>query len=211
MGDILVGFLERPYSFEADEQIESVVLKEERSGTMISVSLTSPQLSALFELHNPRKQERIGIKCVGKDPDGTNRFIMIIDREPVNTDTPQESVTAEQTLYADGEEEPSSDCPAAEGPRIMGVLQQQEDELKKQESALKRLEAVVTTATAKTPAEEMELTFWQEPRDTCGILGTPPKGRNRRVRAALIALALAASIAGGAILALVYQPSLWLR
>lgn len=157
-GDILVGFVrDHPPIDPTSAGGSTVVVEEERTGVPVLVSLDSPQLAVLFEIHNPRSNDRVGIKCTGCDSDGNGRFIMVIDRESRPTDqinesldddccatTPEERDFIEQMLSDETSMEIPEDCPAAEGPKIIGVIRREEENLARQTVALQRLEAVIS-------------------------------------------------------------------
>ena len=81
-GDILVGFVRETAPLDTGKEGDaSVIIEEERTCTNILVQIDSPQLSALFELHNPRANDKVGIKYIGYDENGTKRYAMLIDRD----------------------------------------------------------------------------------------------------------------------------------
>ena len=175
-GDILVGFIRDASSFDGIEaRSDSVVIEEERTGISVLVSLDSPLLVALFELHNPRINERVGIKFTGRDTNGMKRFVMVIDRQSASQGRiaqphPQEAsgggseaeddfsgATPEERDYIERMLSAEPSAQAQEGPRhnrscLKGIISRQEEELSRQTRGLERLEAMISQSTTQTDA-----------------------------------------------------------
>lgn len=169
-GDILVGFLRAAASTDSHGTPGgSVIIDEERTRAAVLVSLQSPELAGLFGLHNPRAGDKIGIRCVGSDQDGTAHFTMVIDREarietappgdaepPAVQDcasaTPEERSFIERML-AQSEPKPEAHTPTPAGPsHLAGLIQRREDELAQQPQTLARMERLFRQPEPDPPA-----------------------------------------------------------
>lgn len=128
-GDILVGFLRERLTDASGA--ECIVVEEERTGIPVALSLDSPMLRSLLEIHNPRGSERIGIKCIGLDADGTRRFVMVLDRWATNegeAETDEDETggaSAEERDYIEqmmqGGGLPNENSPATKSPPVSGL------------------------------------------------------------------------------------------
>ncbi|OFX16849.1 MAG: hypothetical protein A2Z18_09945 [Armatimonadetes bacterium RBG_16_58_9] len=81
-GDVLVGVVENYSSHQSGrDTAEAVTVHEEETGALVLVNLGAPELANLFRLQRPRVGERIGLKCAGKHPRGSDeRFLLMVDR-----------------------------------------------------------------------------------------------------------------------------------
>ena len=227
--DILVGFVRDASSFGAIKvESNTVIVEEERTGMPVLVSLDSPQLAALFELHNPHGNDRIGIKCVGHDSTGAARFTMLVDRESprqgqadheeacgdkskANDDccaaTLEEREHIERMLSAQTstrESNGSADAPSA---RIEGTIRREEEELARQTRYLERLEALIgrSLPQAEAPADST-------PTGAHDQSQAPSARGGIRLRAWPIYLALLIACVIGAVFAFLKPAShLWIR
>lgn len=215
-GDILVGFVREPAGFDASGAVTSpVVVEEERTGIPFLLQLDSPQLAVLFELHNPRPTDRIGIKCTGEEPEGSTRFIMMIDRDsrsvsagtPASQDdaysgaTPEERSFIEQMLSDETSSDDSYECPADEGPHIMGVLSREQKCLDRQTKSLERLEAIISQSPDAEPisVQDSEQNRYKPVPEFVAIPYPEGKPRRKRrwLRAMLLIFVLTAACALG--------------
>ena len=218
-GDILVGFVRDASSIDTiSVGSNTVVVEEERSGTPVLVSLDSPQLAALFELHSPRSNDRIGIKCTGHDSSGVRRFVMMIDREGslqsrpgrpqpqrvsssaseasggCSTATPEEREHIERMLAKTSAQDPKDSSDASEG-RLKGVIRRQEEELARQTRALERLEALISQSLLRAP-NSTDFPFINARSQSPSVpaadanLEARAARRKKRLRALLIGLAV---------------------
>lgn len=160
-GDILVGYIRKPASFDSDGHgVNDVIIEEERTGIQMSVDLAFDQLAALFELHNPRLHERIGIKCLGRNEQGQIRFVLIIDRNnpaglnmeisssAVEIDDMECQTTAEERdfiteMLSEDNPEVSDSFEECSERRIIGLIERNQNELENDRKALKHLETLV--------------------------------------------------------------------
>lgn len=166
-GDILVGTLGGDSSLAAEPGTPPIVtVQEERTGIEVLVSLKSPQLAALFELHRPQPGERIGIKCVSCSSAGERQFIVVMDRdattaapEPAHeicaqpqpaadddweTATPEERDYIERMLWGDPTEtQAPRSYEVHASRRIEGMIGRGLDELDQQTRAIERLQALI--------------------------------------------------------------------
>ena len=230
-GDILVGFVRDPSAVDTvDAGANVVVVEEERTGTPVLVSLASRQLAALFDLHNPRGSDRIGIKCAGYDSSGVRRFTMLIDRgdcprspisapEPRRSEktseaddkncgaTPEERAFIGKMLSASTEPECADTARVPEGPQD-SVSHVQEEMFARQTKALERLEALVSRALPLADSAP-------EARTTAAntILVTPVRARPRWLGVLLLFFAAIAASGIGVVCAVLLRPAvhMWIR
>jgi len=239
-GSLLVGFVREASCLESSEpENGTVTVEEERSGTLITVKLDSPQLAALFELHNPHSSDRIGIKCTGEDPNGIKRYVMVVDRDysccasdeqtqtrgipddSSNTDIECTAATPEEREFIEHMLDEASafddeDSPEPIPLQLSGTIQRQEEELDRQSKTLERLETFISqkvpnSVTAIDPNQSVahEQTFSQP--DVMFWDGVPRRKR-RWLRNVLMAITAIAACATGAAIPF-YWPLImsWLR
>lgn len=80
-GEILVGVVvEYDQGHTAYGPVRTVIIAGE-DGRRVSLWLSSTVLLQLFQRHQPKPGERIGLKYLGKDPDkGYHRYRLLVDR-----------------------------------------------------------------------------------------------------------------------------------
>jgi len=230
-GDILVGFVRETTTDAADARQDAVVVEEERTGLPVLVSVDSPYLAALFELHKPRSSDKIGIKYSGVGSTGVDRFIMVIDRQDqapkrsgkqraathalsaetddCSTATPEERDYISRML-ADSSSTPSERNDQSPEDPIKGLLHWQEEEIGRQAKALERLEALV----GQSPLQDTS-----KPDSEADTSQPPPQPAKRArrgfnwLRALALWMALFIASALGALTAVLVKPSLhvWFR
>jgi hypothetical protein len=229
-GDILVGSVRDISTDVTDAGRCAVVVEEERTGLPVLVSLDSPYLAALFELHKPRGADRIGIKYSGVDSDGVGRFTMVVDREDptgkaIGRACADDGATSAQAddcgatpeerdyishMLADSsspQQENSDECP--DDP-IKGLLRRQEEEIGRQAKALERLESLIGRSQESVTSKPDT-----EPTATQPLLQST-KRPNRQfnwLRAIALWMALFMASGLGALTAVLLKPSLhlWFR
>jgi hypothetical protein len=205
------------------------VVEEERTGTPLLLKLDSPQLAVLFELHNPRPNDRIGIKCTGQDPDGSGRFIMMVERDSrsqqQHLDTedhtedyyagacPEERAFIEQMLTDELPSDDSHECPADEGPHIMGVLNREEECLSRQSKSLERLEALISKSSRTEDEVDQQnvQNLYQPIPDFVAVPYPEAKAKSKRrwLRATLITLWLLTTCGLGIAYLFMYKIMHW--
>jgi hypothetical protein len=230
-GDILVGFVRDASSVDSiDAGANVVVVEEERTGTPVLVSLASPHLAALFELHNPRGSDRIGIKCAGYDSSGVRRFTMLIDRgesprSHVDKSSPRESekapesgdkncgATPEERAFIENMFSQTMTPECADSVRVPeespdSVFHRQEEVLARQTRAIERLESLVSRA---LPLDDSSPAPSAVDANTSS--GTRVKARRKWLAALLMFIAAIAATGIGVACAILLRPSLhmWIR
>ncbi len=206
-GDILVGTIGGDSYLAADSDTPPIVsVQEERTGIEVFVSLESPQLAALFELHRPRPGERIGIKCVSCSSAGERQFIVVMDRnasttvpepprgicaqpQPADDDdwetaTPEERDYIEKMLWGEPTE---TQAPRSRevhpSRRIEGMIGRGLDELEHQTRAVERLQALIVHPAPHCPPQEDLV--GAEPHSETGLTEEAPDQPLATVTAAL--------------------------
>jgi len=200
-GGIIVGLL-RPSDLPSDDgRIGQLVhIEEERTGMIVEVSLETPHLAALYEMQSPQVGDRVGIRYLGLDTDGEERFALIVDREscpPTQSGTTHDELgateeetdrdcigaTREERLFME-EMLTSGDSPETEAEvpelSLVGLISRGAEELDRQPRALERLGAVVGAPPAsQKPVSEQPTAVERRPRRS---------GRARRLVLVILAI-----------------------
>lgn len=224
-GDILVGCVREMPTDTASHN--AVVIEEERTGLPVTVSLESPQLAALFDLHKPRGLDRIGIKYSGVAPNGVARYTMVMDRheavskpakrravgqsmmsqgDDCSTATPEERDFISNML-TNSQSAPQEEVAGVTSGPIDGYLRHQEEEISRQAKALQRLEALIAQPQEIAPESKPEPAISQPKQEK------RPKRAFNWLRIIALWMALFMASALGALTAVLVKPSLhvWFR
>jgi hypothetical protein len=172
-GDILIGVVKGCASRGHQNAVESLTVQEEETGLLVAVLLDSPDLVNLVKLQRPHAGERIGIKCMSSQADGSRCFVLMVDRsereaQPQCDQTPAEAPEAaeeydetenvagatdeersfiEQALLQDDfTSDPKLTSPPESDATLREIIRRQDEQIARQAENVRELERMLASA-----------------------------------------------------------------